>query len=243
MSLFSPRFSGLPLGGIMKSSEKLPVAENIPELSGNIEGLKMHSFKCVFISESPLSEDDRRIRAWLLHTIATASKHYTRARELVELQNSNDKLRGGSAIFHILDVSEQIENCVAAIYRACMAIRKLGSCQKAQEFCSDNKKTIEELRSIRNQFEHMHSQVTVSEIGCGPISIVFDNEGQSIKFRKLSMDTYSLHALIDGAYRFVASLYPTFNVDSLIEAGGPFKVTMTASVSIADTDRNRGQSD
>jgi hypothetical protein len=222
----------------MKSAGKMPTAKNIPDLSGNIEGLKRHSFMCVFVPEPSLSSDDRRIRAWLLHTIASASRHYTRARELVELQDSADQSRDGGAIFHILDVSEQIEDCVTATYRACTAIRRLGSCQEALKFSINYKKSIEELRSIRNQFDHMHSQVTAAETGGGPISIVFGDEGKSIKFRKLSMETFSLHALIDRAYRVVASLYPAFNVDSKKEAGGPIKMTMTASVTVTDADGN-----
>lgn len=222
----------------MKSAEKMPTAKNIPDLSGNIEGLKRHSFMCVFVPEPSLSPDDRRTRAWLLHTVASASRHYTRARELVELQDNADQSRDGGAIFHILDVSEQIEDCVTATYRACMAIRRLDSWQEARKFSSNYKKSIEELRSIRNQFDHMHSQVTAAEIGGGPISIVFGDEGKSIKFRKLSMDTVSLHALIDGAYRVVASQYPAFNVDSKKEAGGPIKLTMTASVTVTDADGN-----
>lgn len=222
----------------MKLAEKMPAAKNIPNLSGNIEGLKRHSFVCVFVPEPSLSQDERRIRAWLLHTIASASRHYTRARELVELQDNADQSRDGGAIFHILDVSEQIEDCVTATYRACMAIRRLDSCQEARKFSGDYKKSIEELRSIRNQFDHMHSQVTACETGGGPISIVLGDEGKSIKFRRLSMDTLSLHALIDGAYRVVASFYPGFNVNSKKEAGGPIRLTMTASITVTDADGN-----
>ncbi|WP_155998831.1 hypothetical protein [Thioalkalivibrio thiocyanoxidans] len=222
----------------MKSAENFPTAENIPDLSGNIEGLKRHSFMCVFAPEPTLSPDDRRIRAWLLHTIISASRHYTRARELVELQDNADQSRDGGAIFHILDVSEQIEDCVAATYRACMAIRRLDSCQEARKFSSNFHTSIEDLRLVRNQFDHMHSQVTAAETGGGPISIVFGDEGKSIKFRKLSMGTLSLNALLDGAYRVVASLYPAFDVNSKKEAGGPIKLTMSASVTVTDADGN-----
>lgn len=226
----------------MKSVEKMPTAKNIPDLTGNIEGLRRHSFMSVFIPEPSLSQDDRRIRAWLLHTVASASRHYARARELVELQDNADQLRDGGAIFHILDVSEQIEDCITSTYRACMAIRRLDSCREAQIFSCDYKNSIEELRSIRNQFDHMHSQVTSSETGGGPISIVFGDEGGSIRFRKLSMSTPSLHALIDGAYRVVASLYPSFDVNSTKETGGPLRLTISASVTVTDADGNTRES-
>lgn len=218
----------------MKSIEEMPTVKNIPDLAGNIEGLKRHSFMCVFVSEPSLSPDDRKLRTWLLHTVASASRHYTRARELVELQDNADQSKDGGAIFHILDVSEHIEDCVMATYRACMAIRRLDSYQEAQKFSRNSEKLIEGLRSIRNQFDHMHSQITAAETGGGPISIVFGDGGKAIKFRKLSMDTLSLHALIEGAYRVVANLYPAFNVNSQKEAGGPIRLTMTASVTVTD---------
>lgn len=222
----------------MKSAKKKTTSKNIPDLFGNIEGLKRHSFMCVFVPEPSLSPADRRIRAWLLHTIASASRHYTRARELVELQDSADQSRDGGAIFHILDVSEQIEDCVTATYRACMAIKRLDSCEEARKFSSDYKKSTEELRSIRNQFDHMHSQVAAAETGSGPISIVFGDEGKAIKFRRLNMATRDLRALIDGVYRVVASLYPAFNVNSKKEAGGPIRLAMTASITVTDADGN-----
>ena len=80
----------------------------------------------------------------------------------------------------------------------------------------------------------MHSQVTAGEVGGGPISIIFADEGKSIKFRKLSMETSALHSIIDGAFHVVAGLYPAFNVNSAKEAGGPMKLTMTASITITD---------
>ena len=223
----------------MKSVEKMPTVKNIPDLVGNIEGLKRHSFTCVFVSEPALSPDDRKLRAWLLHTIASASRHYTRARELVELQDNADQTRDGGAVFHILDVSEHIEDCLTATYRACMAIRRLEYCHEAQEFSNSYQDAIEKLRSIRNQFDHMHSQVTAAETGSGPISMVFGDEGKSIKFRRLSMETTSLHALIDGAYRVVASFFPAFNVSSKKETGGPIKMTMTASITVIDANGNK----
>lgn len=221
---------------MMRSVEKIPTAKNIPELSGNIEGLRRHSFMCVLIPELSLSPNDARMRTWLLHTVVSASRYYAKARELVELQDNADQLRDGGAIFYILDVSEQIEACVTATYRACMAIKRLDFCQEAKNFSCEYGELIEELRVIRNQFDHMHSQVTSAETGGGPISIVFGDEGRLIKFRKLNMKICDLCTLIDGAYRVVASLYPVFDVDSRKQARGPLKITMTASMTVTDAD-------
>jgi len=213
----------------MQSVEKMPTVNNVPELHGNIEGLKRHSFGCLLVPEPLLSDNDRKLRAWLLHTVASASRHYSKARELVLRQEAADYSKDGGSIFHILDVSEQLEDCVMATYRVCMAIRKLNSYPKAEEFSSSFQNSIELLRSIRNQFDHMHTQITSGETGGGPLSIIFGNEGKSIKFRKLSMDTVLLHELIDEAYRMVASLYPSFNVNSAKESGGAIRLTLTTS--------------
>lgn len=218
----------------MKSVERMPTAKNIPELNGNIEGLKRHSFACGFDPESNLSTNARKLRTWLLHTVASSSRHYTKARELVQLQDNADQSRDGGAVFHILDVSEQIEDCVMATFRACMAIGRLDSCESAQEFSNQFSESIQSLRSIRNQFDHMYGQVTSGETGGGPILIVFGEEGRAIRFRELSMKTASLHALIDGAYRVVAGLHPAFNANSAKEAGGP--LTITGSMMAIDAD-------
>lgn len=216
----------------------MPTAENIPELLGNIEGLKRHSFLCVFLAESSLSQDDRKLRAWLLHTIASASRHYSRARNLVELQDNSDQERDGGAIFHILDVSEQMEGCITTTFRACMAIKRLNRLPGALEFSNSNQKSFEELRLIRNQFDHMHTQITSGEIGNGPISISFGAEGKSIQFRRLTMETIGLRDLIDGAYKVVASFYPNFNSNSPRELGGPIKLSLSASITVTDANGN-----
>jgi hypothetical protein len=225
----------------MNTVPKLPTVKYIPDLLGNIEGLKRHSFISVFVPDPALSEDDRKLRSWLLHTVASASRHYSKARELVERQDNADQSRDGGAVFHVLDVSEQVEDCVTATFRACMAIKRLDSSQVAQEFCKHHKNSIEELRLIRNQFDHMHSQVTTGETGAGPISIIFADEGKSIKFRKLGMETSALHSIINGAFRVVASLYPAFNVNSAKEAGGPMKLTISASITVTDADGTQRQ--
>lgn len=223
----------------MRKVEAMPKVENIPDLHGNIEGLKRHSFACVFLPEPNLSQDERKLRSWLLHTVTSAARHYLKARHLVHRQENADQSRDGGAVFHILDVSEEIEDCVMATYRMCMAIRRLSSCQDAVEFSKSHEKSMQDLREIRNQFDHMHAQITAAEAGSGPISIVFGDEGRAIRFRRLSMHTVDLGELIDGAYKVVASLYPAFNASSPKEPGGPVKLTMTASISVIEADGSK----
>lgn len=219
--------------------DRIPEAKHIPDLDINVEGLKRHCFTTAFIPEPSLSQDVRKLRSWLLHTVAIASRHYLKAREFVHLQNTSDQIRDGGAIFYIFEVSEQIEGCVMAMHRVCMALRRLTSNQPAKEFVNSFEGSIGQLSLIRNQFEHMHCQIVASETGSGPISIVFGGKGQSIRFRKLSMETARLHALIEGAFRVVAGLYPAFDANSAREAGGPIKLTITASVEFIETNGNR----
>lgn len=226
----------------MKSIEGMPKAENIPASHVNIEGLKRHSFMCVFVPEPSLSAEDRKLRAWLLHTLTTAARHYTKARDLVSLQDSADQAKDGGAIFYVLDVSEQIEGCVMAVHRVCMAIKRMDATKQVGGIVNDLSESLSEsigqLNSIRNQFEHMHSQIVASETGHGPISMAFGDEGRTIRFRKLKMETARLYDLIEYAYRVVAGLYPAFDANSAPEAGGPVKLTMTATISVVDGKTN-----
>jgi hypothetical protein len=131
-----------------------------------------------------------------------------------------------------------MEGCITATFRACMAIARIKNLPEALEFTTNSQKPFEELRSMRNQFDHMYTQITSGEGGNGPISITFSDEGRSIQFRRLSMDTTSLRKLIDGAYKVVASLYPNFNPNSPRETGGPIKLSISASFTVTDASGN-----
>lgn len=216
----------------------LPTSENIPELNFNFEGLKRHSFLCIFLPEKSLSKDELRLRSWLLHTIVTSARHYSKARELVILQDKAVSSQDGGVIFYILDLSEQIEGCVAATYRACMAINRMSQHNESlKNFIKQHSTTLDKLGKIRNQFEHMHSQIVSSEIGNGPISISLSESGRFIKFRRLQMETIALHALIKDLCATVAGLYPGFDINSKPEAGGPVKLTMTATISVVEKNK------
>lgn len=212
----------------MNQAPTLPRAENIPALHSNVEGLKRHSFMCVFVPDS-LSPDERKFRAWLLHTLTTAARHYSAARELVRKQDSADQSRDGGAVFYLLDVSEQIEGCVLALFRVCAALHRMGD-GALESFAVQ----VQLLREIRNQFDHMHGQIVSAETGRGPISITFVDEGRSIRFRRLKMKTTDIHALVEEAYRFVAAMFPNFDADSAPEPQGPIKLTMAATVTVID---------
>lgn len=62
-----------------------PISDNIPEIDYNIEGLRRHSLLCTFLNNEGLTEVEWKLRNWLLHTVYSATRHYTKARELVIL--------------------------------------------------------------------------------------------------------------------------------------------------------------
>jgi hypothetical protein len=213
----------------------LPKVENIPELAINVEGLKRHSLLMIFVFEPSLSIADRKLRTWLLHTVATAARHYTKARLLVQTQNVADQSSGNDTIFHTLDVYEEIEGAVMAAHRACMAIRRLGSTRPvARDFEKVYADSLKALCAIRNQYEHMHTQIASNQTGPGPISMTFSHEGRKINFRSLYLDTDELHCLIDRAFNFVAKMYPAFDAASKPELPGPIKLTATCTVTVSE---------
>lgn len=214
--------------------ENIPRAVNVPNLYINIGGLKRHSLLLVFVPEPSLSSEQRRLRTWLLHSLASSVAHYQSARKLVELQDQTDQQRDGGAILYVLDVPEQLEDCVTALYRVCMALKRMQSFEAVASFLRVHKKAFADLCSIRNQFEHMHSQIVANETGVGPISIVFGGEGKYLKFRSLKMATEDLYGLLEGAYYVIASLFPTFDPNAPSKASGPAKLTMTATVKVID---------
>lgn len=217
----------------MKSSDGIPTAINIPGLHVNVEGLRRYSYMDVFAPE-PRSVEHKKLGAWLIHTVTSAARHYSKARELVQLQDNADQQRDGGAIFYILDVSEQLEDCIVATYRVCAGLVRMRSFDPANEFTCRCRESIAQLRLIRNQFEHMRSQIVPNETGPGPICIEFGDEGKTITFRRETLKTARLHELIERAFRAIAELYPVFDVNSAPEACGPTKLTMTATITVTD---------
>jgi hypothetical protein len=199
----------------------------------NIEGLRRHSFMLVFVPEPEVSVEERRLRIWLLHTLATATTQYAKARELVLLQEQTDQANDGGAIFYVLDVSEQLEGCVMALHRVFTALKRMYS-SGTHRSVQDLGKTFEKLNSLRNQFEHMHTQIVSGETGKGPISITFSNEGASVRFRDKRIDTAELKSLLQAAFIEVSSLFPSFDANSAPESGGPMKLNITGTIEVIE---------
>lgn len=215
-------------------ANRIPKAKNIPELRINIEGLKRHSLLLFFSPEPSLSAEDRKLRAWLLHTLTSAARHYTRARDIVEKQDNADQTLGDGAVLHVLDTIEHIEDCVSATFRVCAALKRMQLLSSENDVTKAFNESFSALSKIRNQFEHMHSQIVANETGTGPISIAFGDEGRTIDFRKLTMETERLHGLIEYSFGEIGKLYPEFDIHSHSEAQRPLKLTMTASVVVVE---------
>jgi hypothetical protein len=215
--------------------EKLPATRNIPELGINVGGLQRYSTACMFLPEPSLSGEHLRLREWLRHTVSSAARHYRKARELVARQESADQIKSGGVVFYVFDVPEHIENCVAALYRVCAALTRMSAANSfASEFSARFRIAIEELRTFRNQFEHMHGQIVPGQTGPGPIVIGFGDEGKCIRFRTLAMPTERLHGLIEGAFRQVATLYPNFDPDSAPTPDGFTTLQMSMTVRVIE---------
>lgn len=206
----------------------IPNARNIPELDFNFEGLKRHSYLCMLIPDVSLSDSERKLRSWLLHTLVTSARQYIKTRELVVLQNNTNQTRDGGVVFYIFDLSEQLEGCISATYRVCMAIKRMSNSPKnVEEFLGRHSETLGKLAKIRNQYEHMHSQIVTGEVGCGPISIILSDSGNKIKFRKVQLEVVSLYNLLKELYEVISSMYPQFDPNSKPEKGGPAKLSVT----------------
>ncbi|TAG71564.1 MAG: hypothetical protein EAZ24_13035 [Burkholderiales bacterium] len=198
----------------------------------NVEGLKRHSLLLVmFVPEPAVSLKEVRLRSWLLHTLASAARQYIRARELVQLQEQAHQVADGGAVLYLLDVSEQLEGCVMALNRVLSALGRMQSSDpQAKNGSLDD--AFERLKGLRNQFEHMHSQIVPGETGNGPISIVFSGEGKWIRFRDKRVETSKLCHLLHAAFLQVCALYPSFDSKSLPEPGGPPKLTISATIEV-----------
>ena len=219
----------------------MPIADNIPEIDFNIEGLRRYSLLCAFFQNEDLTEIERKLRGWLLHTVYSAMRHYKKARELVVLQNNADQQRDGGLVLHLLDVSEQIEDCVTGVYRSCMAVRRMTDQNNIYNtFIESHEETIKQLSNIRNQFEHMHTQIVSGETGNGPISITFSDHGNYINFRKLKLEVVSLYKLIKGLYEVLASMHSGFDANSAMEPAGPTRLSFSAKMGVIKSDETNG---
>lgn len=70
------------------------------------------------------------------------------------------------------------------------------------------------LKKMRNQQEHMHTQIAAGQTGQGPIYVTVAEDGEGMRLRDLSMSFSALHQLINATYLEISALFPNHNVRS-----------------------------
>lgn len=208
----------------------IPERCGMPPLTCNTEGLRKHSFLLVFIKEDHINDVQRRWRAWLLHCLVAAARHYDKARQTILMQLDAKKSLSNASVFHIMDFAEHMEDCMASVFRACMCARKVASSADSFDaFCQNHKEAIDQLQKLRNQHEHMHTQIVSGEVGKGPIFLCLADEGDAMQFRDIRMPLASLHALIEGLYKSLVPLFPKFDGRSPPEPKGVLSLSISAT--------------
>lgn len=209
----------------------IPLHENIPLLDLNYEGLKGHSFLCLMVKDVQITDEERKFRGWIQHMMVVSARKYNIARELVYKQNTTDQIKEGGLILYVFEVSEHLEHCISCLFKACMAIKNSRDKNEIYlDYFTKNESRIEKIAKIRNQFEHMYSQIVAGETGKGPLHISFSNEGKNVQFRKLKLETECLYILIRDLFYLVCDMYPGFDPKSKQTPEGPRKLILNAEV-------------
>jgi len=203
----------------------------MPPLSCNTEGLRGHSHLQMFLPEPHLDDVQRRWRAWLLHALVSAARHYNQARDTILMQLDARTLHPNSSVFYILDFSEYMENCISSVYRACMCAKSLVGAQEGfTQFYKACEGYIDQLRKLRNQHEHMYTQIVSGEVGSGPILLSLDDGGATMRFRDVKMPLNSLHTLIEGLYQALVTMFPNWDSTSAPEQKGVLQLSMRVEI-------------
>jgi hypothetical protein len=216
----------------------------MPLLTANVEGLKSHSFMVnTFGLDSTLTNDERKYRVWLIHCLVKAARHYNSARNTIlmqieEAKRSPEEMQQGRAL-PILDFAEYIEDSLSSTFRAAMCARQLVSeVPSLALFCEANSDAIGKLQKLRNQHDHMHTQIASGQVGSGPIILSLDKDGDAVRFRDCRLSFVMLHSLIQGLYEALVALYPQFDASSAPQPQGVLSISMTVSASWVDADGN-----
>lgn len=201
-------------------------------LTRNFEGLKRHSQLHMFVEEE-LGEEARRTRAWLVHVVHKASRHYTAAREMVLAQAMGSRAPDGGLLLPIWDFCLEIEDCIATASKAVqcahlLANAKVGAKPGALARTSEGQSIVK----LRNKLEHLYSELGNYQSGSGPIVITLDAEGEHLCLRDIKVPTLYLTSLLDELFQVVAAMFPRFDATSLPEHAGVTKLSMTMEVEV-----------
>jgi hypothetical protein len=201
-------------------------------LALNFEGLKRHSQVLMFIKED-LNDNARRSRAWLLHAVHKASRHYMAARQLVLAQMHASRTPDGGVLFPMWDFCLEIEDCVATAAKAVKCADKLargksGRMPGALELTPEGDSIVK----LRNKLEHLHEEVGGGQLGSGPIVIMLD--GEHLRLRDKRVPVENLTKLLEDLFVVVAALFPHFDLASPTEPPGITKMVMTMSMEVQE---------
>lgn len=220
----------------------MPTACGMPPLTMNIEGLRSHAMLLtMFDLEPQVPVEMRKWRAWLVHCLVKTARHYDEARSLVQAQvdeheRSADSIAQGHQ-FPVLDFALAMEDCITSLAKAIVCINALVKSGQAAA-CSLHELAEEWqiLNALRNQQEHMHTQVAAGQTGSGPIVLALAQERQCVKLRELTMSFASLHRLVEALYRDIAAFFPVHDPKSPPEARGVLTLTVSLEMSLGDID-------
>jgi hypothetical protein len=219
----------------------LPTHCGMPPLSCNVEGLNLHSLaQTILFPDNETFSAKKKWRAWLVHCRLKGARHYNAAREVIlrqlaEATRPSEQLAAGRQL-HIFDFPEQMDDCMTSVFKVAMCLERLIDSEKSfDRFCAANKDAIESLRQFRDQHGHMHTQISSGEVGNGPIILSISDDGNSIRFRDKRMSFAMMHALIQDMYSALASLFPGFDALSAPQASSPTTISITATMTVAQT--------
>jgi hypothetical protein len=205
----------------------------MPPLKANIEGLRTHAIMVGVFIPDELTVEERGWRSWVMHCLLKAARHYNAARETIIMQineanRSSVRVSQGRSL-PILDFAEHMEDCMSSTYRASMCMRQLAKCVPAfDRFSKDHTEVLDRLIKLRNQHDHMHTQIASGQVGSGPILLSLGEDGKSMCFRNIKFPLVAMHELIEGLYAAMTTLYPQFDPASLAEGPGPITISVNA---------------
>ncbi|MCC7600772.1 hypothetical protein IGS61_25000 [Janthinobacterium sp. FW305-129] len=217
----------------------IPTHCGMPPLTGNIEGLRDHVFMIGVFIPDQISVEERKWKSWVMHCLLKAGRHYNSARDTIiqqieEARRSPAELSQGRAL-PILDFAEHMEDCMSSAFRASMCMRQLSKSVPAfDNFCKEFAEVIDRLLKLRNQYDHMHTQIASGQVGSGPIVLALDDDGNAMRFRDIRFPLIAMHGLIEGLYIAMTKLYPKFDPLSTAQALGPITISITASITVTD---------
>lgn len=209
----------------------IPKECKLSPINKNVEGLRSHLQLLMFIPED-IDALARQRRAWLVHLIVKASRHYNAARVLVIDQIHNASTSTGVR-FPIWDFGLEMEDCITSLAKALTLLNSLSALSPtlrvAQLEFLDEKKAV---WKMRNKQEHLFTHLASGQIEEGAVIVMVDESGDNIVLGKQRLAITSLHAIISHVFDVVATMCPQFDTSSTPQAAGITHLSMTATMEV-----------